>query len=330
MEAEEVLTEEESEALREEALDTGDSDEATAREGGVRDLHIDHWDRVTANRIPVLDAVNEQVAGAVADVWSQLTQRSIEVVAQPCEPMVWRAYTRNLEIPTSLNVCHIKVNGLRALITLKVDTVFAMVDQYFGGDGKLVPDTRPTPFTPMEIRLVGKFVAQLTERMKEIWRGYCDLDFQPLAMATNVESAAIVGNSDFIFPTRFAFELAEEQHVIDVVLPAALIEPLRYLQPVAQTSESKSQQRQWSSRIREDVQEAKILLRAVLGETIIRLGDLSKARVGDIIPTEPPGMVTIYAGNQRVLEGKFGTHKGRNAVKISKPTNRNVLGVNDG
>jgi flagellar motor switch protein FliM len=110
------------------------------------------------------------------------------------------------------------------------------------------------------------------------------------------------------------------------VLPAALIEPLRSLRDAGQAEASADNAQKWRSRLREDVQGARVAMRAVLSGTEINLRDIALARPGDVIPTELPANVVLYAGDQPLLEGTFGVFQGRNAVRITKPVNRHVLG----
>jgi flagellar motor switch protein FliM len=64
----------------------------------------------------------------------------------------------------------------------------------------------------------------------------------------------------------------------------------------------------------------------VLGRTEISLRDITQAKPGDIIPTDTPGTVILYAGDTPLLEGTFGNAQGRNAVRITKPANRKTVG----
>jgi flagellar motor switch protein FliM len=69
-----------------------------------------------------------------------------------------------------------------------------------------------------------------------------------------------------------------------------------------------------------------VSLRAVLQASSVSLRDIVNARPGDVIETELPANVMLYAGNQPLLEGTFGVSQGSNAVRITKPVNRRILG----
>ena len=59
MDPKEVISEEESQAIREAdvavAEETGD---VPTREGEIRDLHADHWERIVADEVPALSDQN--------------------------------------------------------------------------------------------------------------------------------------------------------------------------------------------------------------------------------------------------------------------------------
>jgi flagellar motor switch protein FliM len=125
---------------------------------------------------------------------------------------------------------------------------------------------------------------------------------------------------------RFGFVIGDQEHGFEVVLPATLVEPLRSMRDTGQIESSSGTAQKWRSRLREDVQEAKVSMRAVLTGTEINLRDIALARPGDVIHTELPASVVLYAGDQPLMEGTFGVYQGRNAVRISKPANRRIVG----
>ena len=124
----------------------------------------------------------------------------------------------------------------------------------------------------------------------------------------------------------FKFQFGDKELMLQTVLPARLIEPIRYLRDAGQADGSASETAKWRSRLREDVQEATVPLRAVLAQTRINLRELTAAKPGDVIPLELPSSMQIYAGRQPVIEGTFGVSKGRNAVRVIRLIDRKALG----
>jgi flagellar motor switch protein FliM len=294
--------------------------------GAIQDLHADHWERILADRAPALESITERMCSLLKATGRKFFRSSVDVVAHPFQSVRWGAWARALQAPTSLNVLDIRPNAQKGLISLDADFVFALVEVFFGGDGKGERYGDMVEFTPMEQRLTRKFVEALIGDLKQAWKPFLELDFALAKSETNPIFAAVATSSETVAVARFAFVAGEHEHAFDIVLPAALVEPLRGLQGSAQSEGSASLSQKWRSRLREDVQEARVSMRAVLRGTEINLRDIALAQPGDVIATELPAHVVLYAGDQPLMEGTFGSFQGRNAVRISKPVNRRILG----
>ena len=122
------------------------------------------------------------------------------------------------------------------------------------------------------------------------------------------------------------FDIGENAHSIEIVLPESAVDSLRKPRVKAIGSPQKQSALDWSARLREDIKDARVVLRAVLGETPITLRRIANAQPGDIITTDALSSVKIYAGHKAVLAGTLGTHRGFNAVKISGPVNQKLFG----
>ena len=69
--------------------------------------------------------------------------------------------------------------------------------------------------------------------------------------------------------------------------------------------------------LRSQLHDAEIELSSVLAQRSISLRDLCKLRVGDVIPLEIPRNATLKVEQMPLFSGEFGTHNGRNAIKVA-------------
>lgn len=325
MDARDIISDEESQALRN--SDTSPSG-LPAPAGQVQDLHADHWERILADRAPALDSIADCMVSLLKATGRRFLRSSPEVIAHPVRSVRWGAYARTLPAPTSLNVLEIRPAGSKGLIMLDTDFVFMLVDVFFGGDGRGKRPAEMTELTPIEQRLVRKFVEAVTSDLKQAWKPFLDLDFSLLRTESNPVFAGVAANAEMVSMARFAFMIGETEHCFDVILPATVIEPLRSFNEAGRnTGTAHKQVELWRDRLRQDVEGARVSLRAILSVTEISLRDIALARPGDVIHTELPANVVLYAGNQPLMEGALGVCQGRNAVRISKPVNRQALGA---
>jgi flagellar motor switch protein FliM len=324
MDPKEILSSEESEALRE----AGGPDSTPGRnpEGHVVDVHADHWERITTDRVPALESIAERMVSLLKITGRKYFRQAVEITPRPARTERWTNYVRRLGVPTSLNVLEIRPQNMKGVICLDAEFIFVLVDVFFGGNGKSSrPDTH-VEFSPMEIRLVRKFVTAIIQDMKDAWKPFTDAEFALGNTEINPIFAGVAAGSDPVSVSTFELAFGDRDFRFDIVLPAPLVESLRNMRDAGRNDGSNSDVKHWSARLKADVQDARVSLRAVLGHTEISLRDLTVAEPGDIIPIEFPATVTLFAGDSPLLEGTFGLSQGHNAVRISKPANRALLG----
>jgi len=229
-------------------------------------------------------------------------------------------------VPISLNVIRIKSLDLKGVICLDADFVFTLVDIFFGGNGSGTRSVEHLEFTPMENRLVQKFVVSVIEDMKQAWRPFMDLDIELGPAETNPIFASVAAGADPVSVSGFKFMQGDKELGMEIVLPATIVEPIRFLRDSAGLEGTNAESEKWKNRLRADMQDADMVLRATLTEMPINLRELVMAKPGDVIPTDAPSSVTIYAGRRALMKGTFGVSKGQNAVRIDEPVSRRLMG----
>ncbi|MEZ5565121.1 MAG: FliM/FliN family flagellar motor switch protein [Gammaproteobacteria bacterium] len=324
MSTQDILSDEESVALREKSA--AGNPQGRAPEGQVVDLHADHWERIASDKVPALESISERMTSLLKLTTRRFFRQSADVTPQPWRDDRWGLYARRLPVPTSLNVIEIRAQKAKGVLTLDADFVFTVVDIFFGGDGKGRRSEGTAEFTPMEIRLVRKFVSAILQDMKEAWKPFVAIDFQLGNSEVNPIFAAVAASTDVMCITGFTLTLAGRDFTFEIVLPDALVEPIRHLRDAGEPSQAEADSRHWNARLKADVQDAQVSLRAVVARTEISLRDLTQAKPGDIIPTDLLPAVILYAGDTPLVEGTFGAFQGRNAVRVTKPANHITVG----
>lgn len=326
MESDEVLSGEEAEALRDSA--TAEDSSPSADAGGVRALEPDHWERVFRDRAPALESIAERMVSRFRLSGRKYFRQTVEVTTEQPAVVRWGYYLRGLAVPASLHELEIRPLGLRGAMFMDSQFIYTLVDLFFGGDGSADRPPDFVEYTAMEERMVRRFVAALVEDMEESWRPLVDLNFVLGKSESNPLFLSIAADSDSMSITPFVFHIGDRALRLDIAMPSALIEPMQFVGKDAARGTGKAGG--WRNQIREDVQEAEVTLRAVLAETEVSLRDLTTAQPGDVIPIEQPGLVTLVAGEQPIMEGSFGTMKEVNAVQVIRQISRDRAGERNG
>jgi flagellar motor switch protein FliM len=317
-----ILTPEESNAL----LEASEADAQVPAESGVREIEPTYWEQVRPDRVPAFDAINVDVAEGLEKLWRQQYKTAIVVSAEPIRTQSWRELAERTADAPCVSLIEFKTQGRRGIVVLQPDTISAMVDLYFGGAGDMPRSSNLGELTEMERRQMQRFADAFVQTLREAWSRYGRFEINRSPDEYEPDVAPLCAPSEPVVSTLFLFVLGDREHRIEVCVPAALVQQLKAPARPALPGARQRPGLDWQARLREDVKEARVELRAVLGGSTVTLADIAKAKLGDIIATEPLTRVSVYAGSKAVFEGTLGARGGFNAVKISQAINKRSLG----
>ena len=287
---------------------------------------VQHYDfqsqmRIVRGRMPTLEMINERFARLFRTNLYNLLRRSPEVAVNPIEMKKFSEYVHTLHVPTSMNL--VRVHPLRgtALILLEPRLVFAIVDNFFGGNGRHTK-IEGRDFTATESRIIQMVLKTAFVDLKEAWSHVADIDVEYLQSELNPAFANIVSPSEIVVVTSFHVELDGGGGDVHVTLPYAMIEPLREQLDSGMTSDRIEHDERWAHCMKEEIDDAEVEIATVLGRTQLSLGDLLNLKPGDIVPCDFGGKVTVLAERVPVFRGTFGISRGQQAIKVEERVRR--------
>jgi flagellar motor switch protein FliM len=96
-----------------------------------------------------------------------------------------------------------------------------------------------------------------------------------------------------------------------------MLEPIRDVLDAGIQSDRNDRDESWNVSLREQLDIAEVTLSSVLASKRISLRQLTRLKVGDILPIELPAQVPLCVEDIPVFTGEFGVANGNNAVKIT-------------
>jgi flagellar motor switch protein FliM len=318
----EILNQDEIDALLK-GVDDGEVVTAAPPDepGKAREYDLATQVRIVRGRMPTLEMINDRFARLFRVGLFNMIRRTPEISVAPVKVQKFTEYTQNLHVPSSLNL--IKINPLRgtALLTLDATLVFAIVDNFFGGNGRYAK-IEGREFTLTEGRVVQMVLRQAFADLTEAWSICSPIHIEYLNSEINPHFASIVSPSEIVVVTAFRIELEGGGGELHVTLPYAMIEPIRDLLDSGVQSDRMERDETWNRTLRAEIEEAEVELTPVLGHTTLTLGRLVDLKPGDVIPCDFDGEVTLLAEGVPVLRGGFGVSRGQQAVKVSQRIGR--------
>ena len=321
MAVQDLLSQDEIDALLHGVDDGLVQTEMAAEPGSVKSYDLTSQDRIVRGRMPTLELINERFARYTRISMFNMLRRSADVAVGGVQVMKFGEYVHSLYVPTSLNLVKIKPLRGTALFILDAKLVFKLVDNFFGGDGRHAK-IEGREFTPTELRVVRMVLEQAFVDLKEAWQAIMEVNFEYINSEVNPAMANIVGPSEAIVVSTFHIELDGGGGDLHVTMPYSMIEPVREMLDAGFQSDLDDQDERWVNALRQDVLDVDVPIGATVARRQLKLRDILHMQPGDVIPVEMPDEMIMRANGVPAFKVKMGSHKGNLALQVIEPIER--------
>lgn len=313
-----LLSQEEIDALLH-GVDSGavDVEDAPPEANEARSYDFASQDRIVRGRLPTLEMINERFARTWRIGLFNLLRRSADLSVRGVDLMRFGEYMHSLQVPNNLNMVKMKPLRGTALVVFEPRLVFTVVDNFFGGNGKYHTRIEGREFTPTEMRVIQLLLKQTFADLVEAWAPVMPVEFEYLNSEVNPHFANIISPREYIVVSRFHVELEGGGGEFHVSIPYSMLEPIREQLDAGVQSDRGERDESWTRAMREQLQDAQVELSSSLAQRQITLRQLSQLKIGDVIPIDLPGSVVLNVEQTPLFSGEFGTHNGRNAIKVT-------------
>ncbi len=303
----EILSEEERDALRESG-----GDAAPRAEGGARSYDFRDPSRMLNSRLPGLDSVHESFASGMQGALAAMVGRAVEVEVGDTTLTRLGDYQQSLPLPVSVHAAAVRGRDQSMLLVADGAFVYACVDAFFGGRGGSAPSAE-REFSGSERRLTGVLARHAFEHLGTAWASTCGLKFGDVQPLKQVQTGG-ARDDQIMAVSRFRVDLMPGQGEFHVSMPYTLLDSVRTHLATGPRSEESS--RDWRARFGERVSEVAVDVRAVFPGVRISFGELIALAPGDFIPIGVHNTVQVMAGRRVVYLAEPGTSNGLAAAKI--------------
>jgi flagellar motor switch protein FliM len=325
---EKILNQDEIDALIH-GVDSGAvQTEAAPAPGEARSYDFNNQMRIVRGRMPTLEMLNERFARLFRVSLYNLLRRSPEIAVGQLQMKKFSEYVHTLHVPTSLNLVRISPLRGTALIVLDPKLVFAVVDNFFGGNGRHAK-IEGRDFTATEQRIIHMLLRNAFADLREAWSHVVSIEVEYLQSEINPHFANIVSPSEIVVVASFHVELDGGGGDLHVTMPYSMIEPLREVLDAGVQSDRVEHDERWVVSLREEIDDAEVELSTQLGRATVSLADLLNLKPGDVLPCDFNGKVTLLAERVPIFRGSFGLSRGQQAVKIEERIRRPKSSAND-
>ncbi|SKA21748.1 flagellar motor switch protein FliM [Novilysobacter spongiicola] len=285
--------------------------------GEARSYDFASQDKIVRGRLPTLEMINERFARTWRIGLFNLLRRSADLSVRGVDMMRFGEYMHSLQVPNNLNLVKMKPLRGTALVVYEPRLVFTVVDNFFGGNGKYHTRIEGREFTPTEMRVIQLLLKQTFADLVEAWAPVMPVEFEYMNSEVNPHFANIISPREYIVVSRFHVELEGGGGEFHISIPYSMLEPIREQLDAGLQSDRVERDEGWTRAMRAQLQEAEVELSSAIAHRQISLRELCRLKVGDVIPIDLPETVTLQVEQTPLFTGSFGTHNGRNAIKVA-------------
>lgn len=301
-------------------VDSGDVETSgvdLVEDGQVRVYDFASQDRIVRGRLPTLEMINERFARQFRTSLFNMLRRSAEISVSGVQMLKFSEFINSLFVPTSLNITRISPLRGKSLFVLDPKLVFSVVDNFFGGTGRVESKVEGRDFTPTEMRVVQMLLRLVYADLKQAWQPVIDIDFEQVNAEVNPQFANIVSPSEVVVVTTFNVDLESGGGDFYICIPYSMLEPIRDLLDTGVQSNRGERDGRWEKAMREEVMGASIEINSVFGEATLPLRMLASLQVGDVIPMDVNHAIEVCSENLPLFRGQLGVHNNSYAVKVT-------------
>lgn len=271
--------------------------------------------RAIKERLLALDIINERFARHFRASVFTLLRRSSDITVSSSKYQRYSEFSRHLPMPANLNLISMK-SGPNAshkhlrgtgMVAFPPDLVYMVVDNLFGGDGKMMMKAEGREFTATEQRIIMRLVGYAIDCYKSAWNSVLPLDIEYMRSEMQAKFANLTNSpNDLVINTTFTLEVGSLTTQFNIVLPYLMIEPVKALLISPPSEINQEEEHQWNSRISAELKDTVVELRTDFVDIDTTISAFMALNVGDVLQIDLPDFVTARVDEVPVMTCKYG------------------------
>jgi flagellar motor switch protein FliM len=265
-------------------------------------------------------ALHQNVARIASSALTARLRTSVQIRVTSVDQGLYEEYIELLPPQSIVNVTSLKPLEGNIIVEFQPELAMVMLDRLLGGNGSVV-DT-PREMTDIEMALVRNLVRTLLSSMREAWTNLAEIDPVVEETSANPQLVQVAAPSDIVVIVLLEVQVGNRLGTVSLCIPHLVLEPLMQrlsAQVWVVSSRRQAVSPEVRAQIVDNLRQATARVTAVLGETLVTVGELRRLQEGDVLMLGPGAVehVRIDVVNQWTFTGKPGILGGRMAVQIT-------------
>jgi len=308
-----------------EATEDGSAADVESEQDKSREVHTYDFkrpERVSKDQMRAFEGLHERFARNLGAALSGYLRTIIEVKIRSTEQLTYAEFTYSLPTPTSFSL--LSCAPLEGQVCLEISPliIYPIIDRMLGGsNAELYIPQRP--LTQIEQRLANRIIERALSALEDAWSNIADVKFEVMQHESNPQLVQIVAPNEVVIVIGFEIKMGNRAGSMSLCIPFNVVEPVihRLASEDWFNYRKQSDKEDQRPRLLENMAEAKLKLRAYLGQATIKVSDLLALDVGDVlkIDKEANEDLILQVEDKSKFAGRIGQFRGNKAFKIARP-----------
>ena len=315
--AQNTLTQDEVDALL--AGVTGETqatDASPVDASGVRQYDLSSQERIVRGRMPTLEIVHERFARNFRIGLFNFMRRSPDISVGPVKVQKYSAFLRNIVVPTSINIMHIRPLRGSGLLICDPVLVFSIIDNLFGGSGSNHVRVEGREFSPTEQRIILRLVEVIAAEYTKAWSTIYPITLEYARSEMHTQFANVATPSEIVVTATFRIEIGEGGGDLHICIPYSTFEPIRETLYSPLQGDQAEPDRRWVTLLTQQIKSATVELTAELAQQESTVRALLGLKSGDFIELDRNPTLTAKVDGVPLFECAYGTLGARYGLRV--------------
>ncbi|WP_026835638.1 flagellar motor switch protein FliM [Eubacterium xylanophilum] len=290
----------------------------TEDEVQVKDYNFARPSKFSKDHLRTLVFIFEHYARLLSTNLPVYLRKNVQVEVMHSEATTFQEFSNSLLNPVLLGIVNFRPLEGNIIIELASGLGYTMVDRMLGGFGLPIEKTRD--FTEIELNIIERIMIVCTNLLVEPWENVLEIDPSLDRIETNSQFVQFISPNEMTSIVTMSIKVGDVEGLMNICVPYSVVEPVidkintKYWYS---TTESKDDE-MYREIIEENINKAKIPVRAIMGKSVISVNDFMHMQVGDIIKinTKVDDDLDVYVGNIKKFSAVPGAVDDSYAVKI--------------
>jgi flagellar motor switch protein FliM len=285
----------------------------------VKNYDFSRPTKFSKEHLRTLEIIFEHYGRLVSTNLPVYLRKNVQVSVVSSETVTFNEFTNALSNPVILGIINFAPLNGTIIIDMATNLAYAMLDRMLGGAG--TPLEKNREFSEIELSIIQKILVLLTQLLREPWKNVVEVSPVLNRVETNPQFAQVIAPNDMVAIITLNLKIGDVEGFMTVCLPFFTLEDVmdRLNTKYWFASMQENRDENYEDYIESLIRKVDVPIKAVLGRSMISVGDFMNLQVGDCIrlDSKVENDMEIYVGNIKKFTALPGANKESYAVRIT-------------